>query len=78
MTCMSSKNAIRVRRARDKLRERGLRPVQIWVPDTRAPGFAAELLRQCREEAAWAESPAGREELAFWDRLAADAWGEPR
>ncbi len=26
----------------------GLRPVQIWVPDTRAPGFAAEYARQFR------------------------------
>jgi hypothetical protein len=24
-----------------------LRPVQIWVPDTRRPGFAAECRRQC-------------------------------
>ncbi|MBO0711008.1 MAG: antitoxin MazE family protein [Acetobacteraceae bacterium] len=24
----------------------GLRPIQIWVPDTRAPGFAAEAKRQ--------------------------------
>jgi hypothetical protein len=26
----------------------GLRPVQIWVPDTRRPGFAAECRRQSR------------------------------
>ena len=38
--------AERVRR-RDKLRLAGLRPVQIWVPDTRVPGFAAECRRQC-------------------------------
>jgi hypothetical protein len=25
----------------------GLRPVQIWVPDTRHPDFAAECRRQC-------------------------------
>jgi len=25
----------------------GLRPVQIWVPDTRQPSFAAEARRQC-------------------------------
>ncbi|RXK80681.1 DUF3018 family protein [Chlorobaculum sp. 24CR] len=36
----------RVKRYRDKLRERGLRPVQIWVPDTRRPGFATECRRQ--------------------------------
>lgn len=28
------------------LRVAGLRPVQIWVPDTRLPGFAAECKRQ--------------------------------
>lgn len=25
----------------------GLRPVQIWVPDTRRPDFAEECRRQC-------------------------------
>lgn len=33
-------------RYRARLRERGLRPVQIWVPDTRRPGFAEECRRQ--------------------------------
>ncbi len=41
-------SAQRVQRRRDKLRAAGLRPVQIWVPDTRAPGFAAEAERQSR------------------------------
>jgi hypothetical protein len=41
-------NAQRVQRRRDKLRAAGLRPVQIWIPDTRAPGFAAEAERQSR------------------------------
>jgi hypothetical protein len=40
--------AQRVQRRRDKLRAAGLRPVQIWVPDTRASGFAAECRRQAR------------------------------
>ena len=30
----------------------GLRPVQIWVPDTRRPGFAEECRRQSRLVAA--------------------------
>jgi hypothetical protein len=38
----------RAQRHIDKLRAQGLRPVQIWVPDTRAPGFAAEARRQSR------------------------------
>lgn len=38
----------RVKRRRDALRAAGLRPVQIWVPDTRRPGFAEECERQAR------------------------------
>lgn len=36
----------RVQKRREALRAAGLRPVQIWVPDTRRPGFAAECQRQ--------------------------------
>ncbi|MCY4500523.1 MAG: antitoxin MazE family protein, partial [Alphaproteobacteria bacterium] len=36
----------KVRRHRARLRQQGLRPVQIWVADTRAPGFAEEARRQ--------------------------------
>jgi len=28
------------------LRQQGLRPIQIWVPDVRSPTFAAEAHRQ--------------------------------
>jgi Protein of unknown function (DUF3018) len=70
---MRSKNATRAHRAQDRKRAQGLRPVRIWVPDARAPGFAEELARQCRAEAAWAASPEGRAELAFWDELAAES-----
>jgi hypothetical protein len=38
----------RVRAHRDRLRAEGLRPLQIWVPDTRAPGFVDEARRQSR------------------------------
>jgi hypothetical protein len=48
MVMSKSGNAARVQRRRDKLRAMGLRPLQIWVPDTKAPGFAAEVRRQCR------------------------------
>lgn len=40
--------SIRVQKRRDTLRKAGLRPVQIWVPDTRTPGFDAECARQAR------------------------------
>lgn len=36
----------RVAKYRRALRAAGLRPVQIWVPDTRRRGFAAECRRQ--------------------------------
>ena len=36
----------KVRRHRERLRQQGLRPIQIWVPDVRAPSFRAEAHRQ--------------------------------
>ncbi|WP_081627094.1 antitoxin MazE family protein [Bordetella sp. FB-8] len=38
----------RVQKHRASLRAAGLRPVQIWVPDTRRQEFAQECLRQSR------------------------------
>jgi hypothetical protein len=38
----------RVQKRRQALRAAGLRPVQIWVPDTRRPEFAEECRRQSR------------------------------
>ncbi len=35
----------KVRRYRDRMRARGLRPIQIWVPDTRTAAFRAEAHR---------------------------------
>jgi len=43
-----SGTAERVRRHRQKLREAGLRPIQLWVPDTRNPRFREECRRQSR------------------------------
>ncbi len=39
----------RVRKRRDALRAAGLRPIQIWVPDTQRTGFAEE----CRRQSLW-------------------------
>ena len=41
---MSVRDRVAAHRAR--LREQGLRPVQVWVPDVRAEGFAEEAGRQ--------------------------------
>jgi hypothetical protein len=38
--------AERVQKHRDSLRASGLRPIQIWIPDTRKRGFKAECKRQ--------------------------------
>lgn len=40
--------AKRVQKHREALRAMGLRPLQIWVPDTRRKGFAEECRRQSR------------------------------
>src|SRR5262249_62170856 len=52
----------RVRAHRARLRAQGLRPVQIWVPDVSAEGFAAEAHRQSR---AVAGREAAGDEQAF-------------
>lgn len=46
----------RVASHRARLRQQGLRPVQIWVPDVRAPEFAAEAHRQSALAAATAQA----------------------
>ena len=39
-------SASRVQKHRDNLRHKGLKLIQIWVPDTHYAGFAAECRRQ--------------------------------
>jgi hypothetical protein len=58
---------------RQRMRAAGLRPVQIWVPDTRAPEFVEICRRQARAVAA--SDPAGDELMRF----VADVqdWPEP-
>jgi hypothetical protein len=68
--------AERVQRRRAKLRAAGLRPVQLWVPDTRAPGFAKECRRQCLLIAHAENSTGGRAENEFWEQVSADAWDD--
>ena len=50
---------------RARLRAAGLRPLQIWVPDTRSAGF----VRKCRAQAKAiaAQDPAGEELQSFID-----------
>ena len=51
---------------RARLRAQGLRPIRIWVPDTRSAGFAAEAHRQSR---LIAESPEEAEDQGFIDSI---------
>ena len=48
---------------RQRMSAAGLRPVQIWVPDTRKPDFAEICRRQARAVAA--SDPAGDELMQF-------------
>ena len=59
----------RVSEHRTRLREQGLRPVQIWVPDVRAPQFVAEAHRQ---SALVASSPIAPDDQDFIDAISAD------
>ncbi|MBM3564285.1 MAG: DUF3018 family protein [Alphaproteobacteria bacterium] len=61
----------KVRAHRERLRDQGLRPIQIWVPDLRAPGFRKEAHRQSLAVAASAHA---RDDQAFID--AASEWGD--
>jgi hypothetical protein len=56
----------RVSEHRARLRAQGMRPVQIWVPDDRAPGFTEEAHRQSR---AVASSGDARDDQAFVDSI---------
>lgn len=40
-------SAKRVSSHRDRLRAQGLRPIQMWVPETRTPGYDDRIRRQC-------------------------------
>ena len=55
---------------RKRQREKGLRLVQLWVPDTRSPEFLEEARRQSR---AIAMSPYEKEDQAFIDSVS-DIW----
>jgi hypothetical protein len=61
----------RLKRHKDKLRQSGLRPVQIWVPDTWRPGFAME----CRRQSELLKSGAHEKEVLDFLEQAADREG---
>ena len=56
----------RVRTYRQRMRARGLRPIQIWVPDTRTAAFRTQAHRQ---SLAVAQSEFAREDEDFIDAI---------
>ena len=76
MSTKTPSTAERVKKQHDALRAAGLRPVQIWVPDTRQPGFAAECHRQSLSLAADAAARADEAALhALLEQVAdTDGW----
>jgi Protein of unknown function (DUF3018) len=56
----------KVRNHRARMRAKGMKLVQIWVPDTASPEFKAEALRQSRLAA---QSPHEAEDQAFVDGI---------
>jgi len=68
---MGTSTSARVQKHRAALREAGLRPVQIWVPDTRRAGFAEE----CHRQSKLLQSDAQERETADWLEAAADREG---
>jgi hypothetical protein len=63
----------RVREHRERLRRQGLRPVQIWVPDVRAPEFVAEAHRQ---SLSIAQSEGEADDQAFVDAISVPLDGD--
>lgn len=66
----SKPSRIKVSEHRERLRSQGLRPIQIWVPDMRAPAFKAEAHRQ---SLAVAKSSHAHEDQSFVDAIS--DWG---
>jgi hypothetical protein len=69
---MPSAVTVRVRKHRQQLRAEGLKPVQIWIPDTRSESFR----RKCeRESLSLSADPLEADTLAWIDEVAdTDGW----
>ena len=57
---------VKVQEHRERLRAQGLRPIQIWVPDVRAPSFRKQAHRQSQAVAASADA---HDDQAFIDAV---------
>ncbi len=68
---MQANVALRVQKHRAGLRAAGLRPVQIWVPDTRRAGFADE----CRRQSLALRADSQETDVLSWMEVVADTEG---
>jgi Protein of unknown function (DUF3018) len=68
---MAAPVSARVQKRREALRMAGLRPVQIWVPDTRRPSFAEE----CRRQSESLHDDDQEREVLGWIEAASDVKG---
>ncbi|OGT53485.1 MAG: hypothetical protein A3E84_02860 [Gammaproteobacteria bacterium RIFCSPHIGHO2_12_FULL_42_13] len=63
-----------MQKSRNAFRKRGLRLVQIWVPDTRSKEFKAECRRQCL---LLVGDTAEAETMLWWEKAADYRGWEP-
>jgi hypothetical protein len=68
---MASPVTDRVRKHREALRQAGLKPVQLWLPDTRATAFR----RKCGQESLLAAADPNEAKVLRWIERAADLEG---
>jgi hypothetical protein len=61
----------KMKQYRARMKKSGLRPVQIWIPDTRSPAIANELRRQ---SILASQGPDEQEVLAFLEDVG--AWND--
>jgi hypothetical protein len=61
----------KVKAYRERMRRRGMKLIQIWVPDPKSPYFAAEARRQSR---ILADSPTEPDDQAFIDAITDWNW----
>jgi hypothetical protein len=71
---MGKASAVRksVQRYRERMRQAGFRLIQLWVPNTRAQGFAEECRRQSRVAA---RNKRAESEVMTWTEAHEDAEG---
>lgn len=69
---MSNASTEKVARHRERLRANGMRPIQLWVPDTRASDYINRIRQQCL---ALRNDSAELDVLAFTEAAADDTEG---